>query len=87
VEDGVEEDRAEVEADHREARPGERPVQPEQPLLPLRPEQAGAHRQTELDRQREQPERHQAGGAVDEPGGGYGGHAALTTSRSDTTFP
>ena len=74
-----------METDHREARPGERAVQPEQRLRPFRPEQASAHRQAEPDRQRQQSERDQTGRARDEPGDGDSGHAALTIRRCDTS--
>ena len=85
VQDRVEEDRADVEADHRQARPRERPVQAEQRLLPLRPEQAGAHRKTEPDRKRQQSERHETGRACDEPGNGHAASCAPCTTRRSVT--
>jgi hypothetical protein len=74
-----------MQADHREPRPGERPVDAEQGLLPLRTEQARAHREAEPDRQRQEPERDEAGSPRNEPGDGQAAHAAFTTSRCVTT--
>ena len=82
VQDRVEQHRDHVQAEHREPDPDERPVQAEQRLLPLRPEQPGAHRESEPDREGQQPERDETGGARDEPGDRKRRHhAALTTMR------
>ena len=82
VEERVEEQRPDVEHEHREPRPRESAVEPEQRLRPLRRQQAGAHREPEPDRQRQQAEGDEAGGARDEPRDGKpGAHATDTTRR------
>ena len=63
-----------MEADHGEPRPDERLVPGEQRLLPLRPEDPGAHPETEPGRDRQEPEGDQSGRAGDEPGDGDGAH-------------
>lgn len=67
VHGGIEQQRSCVKREHRESGPGKGLVPAEEGLLSLRAEQASAHRQSEPDRQREDAEGDETGGAGDVP--------------------
>ena len=81
---GIEQDRADVQRQHREACPDEGPVPAEEALLTRRAEQPRAHPKPEPDGERQERERDEAGRAGDDPGNGHpssGRNHAATSIR------